>query len=255
MICKNCEQKFEGNYCNNCGQESNVGNISLKQTFNSILNGLFQLDRGFFFTIKELFLKPGGSIRHYIEGKRKKYYNPFSLIILSSLLLLLVNYLTKYKLGIIEFSNAFINGIAGADGPKNTTILMGRIIEWFSIHYAYMILMLLPIISLSSFFAFKKYGYSYLEHLVLNAYIKGVEIIFLVAVSVSNIFVKNEDILYYCQIIIVFIYTFWVYFQFFNSKNWRLRIIHTILTYFYYVLFIVFMVLILLVVLILTLDS
>lgn len=254
MICKNCGHKFEGNFCNNCGQNSNVGKITFKQTLESVINGFFQFDRGLLFTVKELILNPGNSIREYIGGKRRKYYNPFSLIIISSLLLLLINYFTKYELGVIAFSNSFIDGIAGAEGPKNTTVLLGKMIKWFSENYAYLILSLLPIISLSTFFAFRKYGYNYLEHLVLNAYIKGVEIILLIVLSVLSIFIKNESLLAYGQVNLGILYSFWVYYRFFNSKKRWLRFFHSILTYIYYSLLIVILVVILLVILILLLD-
>jgi len=159
MICKNCGHKFEGNYCNNCGQKSNVGNINFKNTINDVLNGLFQIDKGFFFTIKELFIRPGNSIKQYIEGKRKKYFNPFSYIIICSLIFILINYFTTYETSLFKFTNGFVEGVPKG-GPKNTIILLEKIFEWLTTHYAYTILILLPVFSLSSFFSFKKYGYN-----------------------------------------------------------------------------------------------
>ncbi len=63
MICKNCKQNFNGNFCNNCGQNSNVRKIDVKYLIDEIPNSIFQINRGFLFILKELFTRPGDSIR------------------------------------------------------------------------------------------------------------------------------------------------------------------------------------------------
>lgn len=37
MICKNCEQQFQGSFCNNCGQKSNVKRINFAYLLHFIL--------------------------------------------------------------------------------------------------------------------------------------------------------------------------------------------------------------------------
>ncbi len=77
MICQNCGKGFEGNYC---GQKAGGRRIEAKYVRNKIPNSIFQLDRGFLFTLKELFIRPGHSIRDFLAGKRKSHYKPFSVI-------------------------------------------------------------------------------------------------------------------------------------------------------------------------------
>lgn len=54
--CKNCENQFEGHFCNQCGQKANVQRINFSYLVNEFSKGIFQIERGLFFTIKELFV-------------------------------------------------------------------------------------------------------------------------------------------------------------------------------------------------------
>lgn len=67
MICKNCNTNFKGNFCNNCGQSCNIERINAKYLLAELSLFLLQLERGIFFTIKELFLRPGHCIREYLD--------------------------------------------------------------------------------------------------------------------------------------------------------------------------------------------
>jgi Protein of unknown function (DUF3667) len=76
---------------------------------------LFHLDDGFFYTIKQLAIKPGQTIRDYLEGKRKYYFNPFvMLLLLAGLCSALYVYfhiptiLASVSLSKLEEKNAFI---------------------------------------------------------------------------------------------------------------------------------------------------
>ena len=58
-ICKNCKTKFQGNYCNNCGQSYNTHDLDFHFIWHDIKKGLFHYDNGIFYTAKELFTRPG----------------------------------------------------------------------------------------------------------------------------------------------------------------------------------------------------
>jgi hypothetical protein len=70
MKCLNCNNTIDKNFCNICGQKTSTHRFSIKHILDAgILNGIFMINKGFFFTIKELFTRPGHSIREYINGK------------------------------------------------------------------------------------------------------------------------------------------------------------------------------------------
>lgn len=76
-LCKNCNQSFEGNYCNHCGQRKIANKrLHLKEVVLDFLDNTFNLDKGFFFTLWSLFIRPGKVAQSYINGQRKVYINP-----------------------------------------------------------------------------------------------------------------------------------------------------------------------------------
>ncbi|MDR0982004.1 MAG: DUF3667 domain-containing protein [Culturomica sp.] len=78
--CKNCGNRFEGIYCNECGQKHNVNRLTIKSVVENIFVGITTIDRGFLHTLIMLVLHPGEIITNYIQGKRVRYMRPFSLL-------------------------------------------------------------------------------------------------------------------------------------------------------------------------------
>ena len=90
--CLNCEQTIspKDNFCKNCGQVNNTSRLSLKYYFSEYLSGFFSFDNRFFKTIIPLLFKPGKVSREFIEGKRKKYVNPFQLYLNITIIFFLI---------------------------------------------------------------------------------------------------------------------------------------------------------------------
>lgn len=81
-LCKNCKTHFTGNYCYNCGQNSNTKRISWKNFFDNLFGGLTNITKGFWFTMIELFSRPGHMINDFLEGKRVIYEKPFQMMLI-----------------------------------------------------------------------------------------------------------------------------------------------------------------------------
>lgn len=58
-----------------------------------LLHGIWHLEKGILFTIKETFMRPGQAALDYITGKRIRYYNVFYLSLLVIALNLLLSHL------------------------------------------------------------------------------------------------------------------------------------------------------------------
>ena len=103
--CLNCENTISenDNFCPNCGQVNDKSRLSLKQYFSEYLSGFFSFDNRFIKTVIPLIFKPGKVTHEYIEGKRKKYVNPFQLhlniTIIFFLLIGLFNTIDNFKEG------------------------------------------------------------------------------------------------------------------------------------------------------------
>lgn len=84
MNCKNCGAQLNGNFCSQCGQKAKIDTINLSYILSEVSDTFLQVNHGLFYTIKELFLRPGISIRDYLAGKRKSYFKPIAYVLLLS---------------------------------------------------------------------------------------------------------------------------------------------------------------------------
>lgn len=233
--CKNCNQNLDGNYCKNCGQNVDTHKINVHFLWHDIQHGLFHFDNGIFYTVKELFTRPGNSIRGFIEGKRVKHLKPFSFVItVATFFGLLYHYFHIDP-------TVSISTIAEADVKRFD---LRKINEWISTHYALSSLLFIPLSSIGSYLAFKKTGYNFVEHLVLNTYLAGqrimLKLIFfplLYLFRVSPNLLKVTTGLNFIGILLVF----WAYFQFFNTLTPAQKIGRTLLCYVYFgIMFLLF---------------
>jgi hypothetical protein len=246
MICKNCGHKFEGNFCSNCGQDSDVNKINAKYLFKELSYSILKLNKGFFYTVKELFTRPGNSIRDYLQGKRKNHYKPISFVIITATIYLLTTLITGEK----TFLGDFLYGlIRGFDDKEFTTI--SNILKWGANSYTYLTLILMPLFSFASFVSFRKAGFNYFEHLIINCYIKGAQIILYSVFCFLIYWINNESyILSVLVLLLSIVYFIWFYMQFFDKKTAIYIATRIVLAYFLYFiligsLFIILMIVIL----------
>lgn len=81
--CLNCNHHLYSNFCSHCGQKASTHRFSISHLLtHEFLHGLMHIDKGILFTLKELFTRPGHSIREYIQGKRINHYHFLSLLLI-----------------------------------------------------------------------------------------------------------------------------------------------------------------------------
>ncbi len=80
VCCKNCGERFVGNYCPRCGQDATVRALRFMDIPIDLFGSFFCMDRGFFATMWQLFTRPGYLIRDFLQGKRTSYFRPFQCI-------------------------------------------------------------------------------------------------------------------------------------------------------------------------------
>ncbi len=238
MICKNCNQNVTGNFCSNCGQNTKVKRINFKYLLQEIPNSIFQMDRGFLFTIKELFIRPGHAIREFIIGQRKQHYKPIAFLLITSTVYVLTSFILDKNTFLDDMIFGYKNGIEDSSKPHDLTIL-----NWISKNQAYIPLLFLPLFSFASFLAFFKSKYNYFEHLVLNLYITGQQMLIYIFLG---LFFFKENIFLITPLIVGMIYNFWAFKQFFKEKR-TLRIL-----VFFTTTYILFIILLLIVISVLT---
>jgi hypothetical protein len=217
-ICLNCDNNFEGEFCNLCGQKSATHRFTMHEWLHEIPHSLFHIDSGFFATLKILLVRPGDSIREYLQGKRKLLFSPFLYV------LILCGFFVVNS-HFFESPNEAAKQIDFAN-LKETTAYIEE-------HYYKIIVvaMILPM-TLGSFFAYYKSGYNFAENLVLNAYLIGqlvIADIILILISATSFDENYSPALKFIEFILKYPYWFWMYWQFFKPKKWYWGILQFIL--------------------------
>lgn len=81
--CKNCDRKYQGDYCNHCGQKGTVDRFSFAHIFSEAFHAFTHADKSFLVTLKKLVQDPGQVAYEYIvECRRKKYFNLFTFFLI-----------------------------------------------------------------------------------------------------------------------------------------------------------------------------
>lgn len=208
--CLNCDRSISENFCPNCGQKANIHRYSLKHfVTHDLIHGIWHVDNGIFFTIKELFTRPGHSVREFINGKRVGYFSFVSLLLI---ILAMTHFFGEYAL----VSQADLMPEGGKDAVSG--------LEEFAKKYPKTLLLLtIPLYSVFSFLWFRKAKLNLTEHFVLNSYKTVVEslmnlLFVLLTIFYSNIYVLT--IIFSLINILLLVYAFWFYKQFFSAYHY-----------------------------------
>ena len=93
-----------------------------------------------------------------------------------------------------------------------------------------------PVLSQKSPRVFFNYRKTYLEHIVINAYITGQQAIFYTVFVLAGAVIDSE-VVEGLSLLLVVSYAFWVFWQLFSTGNRLLNILRSILTYVLYLAF------------------
>ena len=221
MICKNCGTYLDTNFCGNCGQNSKVKKINLKYILQDIPDSVLLLNSGFLFTLRELTLRPAEMIKEFLAGKRKPHYKPLAFFLLTSTSYFLLFYLLDKNTFIEDFLTGFKSGLdKDSESPA--------FLEWILRNQSYFLLAFLPLFSLGSYLAFKKCSYSYLEHLVMNLYITGFQMIIYL---ILGFVIYSQNLLLLIPFIVGFIYNVWIINRIFNNIPLWNKLVRLALSY------------------------
>src|SRR6266540_2091977 len=105
VVCKNCNHEFSKNYkyCPYCGQAATTERLNFHHLTHDIVHAFIHADKGVFLLFKELSYMPGKVARLYVEGKRKKYFNPFSFLVLMVAIALI--FILKFESLVVSHRN------------------------------------------------------------------------------------------------------------------------------------------------------
>ena len=84
--CKSCGNKFQGLYCNQCGEKVlHAGDRSFKSFLATFLSVINLRDNKFLRTLKYIIVKPGFISKEFAEGRRVRYVKPLQVFFVLNL--------------------------------------------------------------------------------------------------------------------------------------------------------------------------
>lgn len=203
--CKNCYQTFKGHYCNNCGQTAETHKINIHFLWHDIQHGLLHFDKGILYSLKQLFTRPGHSVREFIEGKRVRHFKPLSLVVvLATLYGFLVHYFN------IDYFK----------GESSEYLDYENLNEWIPAHFSWVTIATIPLYTIGTYTVFRKQGYNFIEFFVLNTFKASQRLFVQILTFPILLYLNKTD---HMQVFSTFTYTigliliFWTNIQFFDK--------------------------------------
>lgn len=83
IYCKNCNNSYDGNFCNECGQKASVAELTLYDMFHESWLAITNTDNGILRLVKDLFIRPKSVYLNYFSGQRKKYFSPVTFFLIT----------------------------------------------------------------------------------------------------------------------------------------------------------------------------
>lgn len=223
-ICKNCDHELTGNFCSHCGQTAKTHKLNMHYIWHEVQHGLIHVDHGIFYTIKQLLTVPGETIREFIDGKRVRHFKPVTLVVVLA---------TVYGL----LYHSLITSLYHSDPIHLKEDLFGVyqvVIQWTTDHVAYSSLILIVTNTMASYLVFRKQGYNFAEHLVLNTFYRALSLILsLMLLPVIYFYsITDQNPIYYTLTIQIFdiILMYWCYCGFFTDLSRLVTFGFTVLT-------------------------
>ena len=201
--CANCHNTLQNidKYCNNCGQKTSVHRLSLHEVWHDAMHAFLHADKSIIQLTKNLALRPGTFAKEYIAGKRKKYFNPLSYLVIT--------------VAISAFVTGYFHLMEGGSGKSPVDNFIERNINL--VFFA-----AVPISAMFSTLFFRKKGYNYAENLVINAFVSGFRIVFYLLIFTPLIIAFRHN---FNAVLIIYMalwvgYLTWAHYEFYEEKLW-----------------------------------
>jgi len=203
--CSKCNVPIYNKFCANCGQAAELKHID-KHYISHEIQHLLHFEKGIFFTIKELFLRPGETVKTFLREDRTKHMKPIAFLAITTLLFGLISKLVITKPGPPPenwpFSNPMVQSID----------------NWLGAHsnYNYLIISFFAAIWLKLFF--NKYKYGFYEIITFMCFLAGQLFIFFIFLIPFHSLLNNYVFLGLI-FIVAWVYPAFAIGQFFNKDK------------------------------------
>lgn len=159
--CLNCDLAYNGDFCPSCGQKATTHRINWRSFILQLPQSLFNIEKGFWYTFKELTLAPRKALDGYLSGKRVNFFPPIQYAILGVSLYSVLQ--AFWPIPFPELPEDIQNVETYNIGYEIGRLIRGKLKFFW--------LMGIVLFAMPSWLIFRKYNFT--EHMVLSAYIIG----------------------------------------------------------------------------------
>lgn len=225
--CLNCGTEIIGKFCHICSQKSTTQRLDIKHFIqHDIIHGVFHLDKGLPFTLKEIILRPAAVAQNYIHGKRVRYYNFF--------------YLTLVIIGFTLLLQSFMDKPSFRN--NNPTYL--KSLNFARENIKFILLSFIPFFAISSRIVYRKVKLNFAEHCIIASICLIYFLLLNLFSDVLKLFKLDENtnpIINLITAITIIIIYYQVFKEYYQNRRY-LNVINVILTLFIFIFFFVLLV-------------
>ena len=222
--CLNCGTEFAGNFCPECGQAADTGRFTMKFIFENLLAAFTSKDGGIWFTLKNLFSRPGAMIVEILNGKRRSYFSPFPMLFFALTVYILLFTLTGSRGNIqeleqkIQESEVTIN--SDLDEKTQTALtrtnelkrLVGNGFRIYYSHYTAVTMLTIPLFLFATRAWYGKSNrkrYNRAEYLVAIAYSMVMVVLYRCLTSIVFLFSEKAEgtMIFYIPLVTIVAFT------------------------------------------------
>ena len=212
--CKKCGAELSDDFCSKCGNPKTLKKIDGGYILSEIVSVL-NFDKGIFYTIKELLVRPGENVQKFIHSDRNRLVKPIIFVIVCSLIYTIAQQLLKFE-----------DGYVNAGGFGESTI--SKIFEWIQTNYGFANILMAIFIALWIKVFFRKYNYNFFEILILLCFVMGIGMLIYTLFGIAESITKLKVL--HIGGIIGFVYLSWAIGQFFD-KDKKVNYLKGLLSY------------------------
>jgi hypothetical protein len=158
--CRNCDADVPLGqvYCGNCGQKFVSERLTLHEIGHDLLHAFVHVDRSALSLVRMLLVSPGTVALNYVQGKRKRYFGPFSFLVVVVAAASAVIALTGFR-------------AVSSDSPN-------VVADFLQSHLNLLMFAELPLLAVFSRLLDVRGRFNLAEHLVLAAYTSSMRVLF-----------------------------------------------------------------------------
>lgn len=200
--CKVCDTAVSQNYCPNCGSPVHLTRINGRYVASEI-GSVLNFDKGIFYTIQELILRPGVTVRRFVREDRKRLVKPIIFLILTSFI-----YTVAQR--ILHFEDGYVSADVDEFPAK-------KIIDWVQSNYGYANIIMCVFSAMWAKLFFRKSEFNFYEVLILFFFTAGISMLIYTVFGIAES-VTGYRVLHVAGVVGA-IYSIWAIGRFFDRRK------------------------------------